>query len=312
VSGATQRGRRDGERGFALLTVLVAILLLTVLVVQFHFEGRVELRLVTRQAELEQTRLAAASGVTLGRRLLEEDDSEVDALSDPWALPLEFDWEELHWSIQIEDEASKLGLGDLSELDAAEQERRGRELRRLTGLLGQSGSFADALLDWVDEDDLPRPGGAENLYYLALGYRCKNRGPDTVYELYRVRHALAARPEDRVQWEEYLSARPADEVNVNTAPLQVLLSLSDKLDRRLGEAILTQRSRRSFQRVQDLKTSVPGMEQMIYNELFDRLRVSSSRFRITSRAELRGTTSTVVAEVERDGSSTRLLYWSLR
>jgi general secretion pathway protein K len=180
------------------------------------------------------------------------------------------------------------------------------------GVLGQSGSYAEALLDWVDEDDLPRPGGAENLYYLPLGYRCKNAAPDTVYELYRVRHAVAARPEDRVAWEEYLSARPSDEVNLNTAPLPVLLSLSEKLDRRLGEAIVAQRSRKSFRRVQDLKTGVPGMDQMIYNEVFDRLRVSSGRFRITSRAELRDTASTVVAEVERDGSSTRLLYWSLR
>src|SRR5439155_24787245 len=117
--------------------------------------------------------------------------------------------------------------------------------------------------------------------------------------------AVASRPEDRVAWEDYLSPRNAGEVNVNTAPLEVLMSLADKLDRRLVEDIAARRARTPFKREAEVK-EVPGVSQELYNEIGDRLTVKSSRFVIRSRSELHGTASSVVAEVERSGSTTRL------
>ena len=53
-----------------------------------------------------------------------------------------------------------------------------------------------------------------------------------------------------------------------------------------------------------------GFNEDIYAEVFDRLTVASDRFRIHSQAEVNGTTTTVLAEVERQGDKTRLLSWS--
>jgi general secretion pathway protein K len=301
---------RTSESGFALLTVMVAIVLLSVLVVQFHFQSRVQLRIVQRQTQLDQTRLAAGSGVTLARRLLEEDSAEVDGPGDAWTLPLELAAEPLQWSISIEDDNGRLGLGGLFEHEPAELQRRIRELERLAAALGQPSSFVAALLDWLDEDDRPRPGGAENLFYLPLGMVCRNGPLDSILEVYRIRGATARRPQDRVRWEEYLSVRPGGEVNLNTAPLPVLMSLSERIDRALAERIAQRRARSVFRRVRDLR-EVPGVSQELYNEVFDRVSVASDRFWIRSRAELGETRTTVVAGVVREASSTRLEYWSL-
>jgi DNA uptake protein ComE-like DNA-binding protein len=48
---------------------------------------------------------------------------------------------------------------------------------------------ADAIVDWIDPDDDPRPNGAENSYYMGLSppYRCKNGPLDTLEELLYVR-----------------------------------------------------------------------------------------------------------------------------
>ena len=300
---------RKGEDGFAMLVVLVAIFILSALVVPFHFGSRVQVRLVSRQAEIEQTRIAAASGVTVGRHLLGQDSRDVDSLTDVWALPLELDRDGIHWSVRIEDEGGTLALGGWAELTEPEIARRQAELVRLMRELDHPDNFAAALADWLDKDDLTRPGGAENLFYLPLGYSCRNGTPDTIFEIYRVRGAKAASSEDQPSWETYLSARETAEVNVNTAPAHVLLALSDKMDRQLVATVVDRRNRKPFERVSDLH-DVSGFNEDIYAEVFDRLTVASDRFRIHSQAEVNGTTKTVLAEVERQGDKTRLLSWS--
>jgi general secretion pathway protein K len=303
--------RLQRQRGFALLTVLAAIFVLTALVVPFHFDSRVELRLASRHADLEQARIAAASGVTLARRLLEEDTDEADGSTDIWALPIELERDEIYWSIRIEDEDGKLGLGGLFELQRPERERREQELLRLVRGLGHVQRLVPALLDWIDEDDQVRPGGAETLTYLPLGYACKNRDLDAVAEVYHIRGALAGSGRAQPEWERLLSTRPAVEVNVNTAPPAVLRALSEKMSRQVVSRLLERRTQKALRRISDLH-EVPGLNNETYNEIFDRLTVSSSRFRIASTAERHGAVATIVAEVERNGSSTRLVSWSVR
>jgi len=86
----------------------------------------------------------------------------------------------------LEDESTRLNL---STLLAAEKSvgKGGREL--LMGLPGMSEEIADSILDWIDEDDLPREFGAEVEYYSALDppYAPKNGPLDSVEELLLVR-----------------------------------------------------------------------------------------------------------------------------
>jgi hypothetical protein len=86
----------------------------------------------------------------------------------------------------LEDESTRLNVNALVVADQL-QENAGRDL--LMGLPGMTEDVADAILDWMDEDDEARDYGAEASYYQGLSppYRPKNGPLDTVEELLLVR-----------------------------------------------------------------------------------------------------------------------------
>ena len=86
----------------------------------------------------------------------------------------------------LEDESTKLNLNAVVQFDA-ESEGTGREI--LLTLPGMTEEIADAILDWIDEDDDARDYGAESDYYSALtpGYAPKNGPLDSIDELLLVR-----------------------------------------------------------------------------------------------------------------------------
>ncbi len=86
----------------------------------------------------------------------------------------------------LEDESTRLNVNSLTMVDQV-AENAGRDL--LMGLPGMTEDIADAILDWIDEDDEVREYGAESDYYLGLDppYSAKNAPLDTVEELLLVR-----------------------------------------------------------------------------------------------------------------------------
>jgi hypothetical protein len=86
----------------------------------------------------------------------------------------------------LEDESTRLNLNALLMIDQV-SENAGRNL--LMGLPGMTEDVADAVLDWIDEDEDTREYGAESDYYLGLDppYSAKNAPLDTVEELLLIR-----------------------------------------------------------------------------------------------------------------------------
>lgn len=86
----------------------------------------------------------------------------------------------------LEDESARLNLNSLLVADAATP-NGGRTL--LMALPGMSEDVADAILDWIDEDDEPREYGAEVDHYSGLqpAYGPKNGPMESVEELLMVR-----------------------------------------------------------------------------------------------------------------------------
>lgn len=86
----------------------------------------------------------------------------------------------------LEDESTRLNINAMVTIDGI-AENAGRDL--LMALPGMTEDVADAILDWMDEDDEPREYGAESSYYQTLKppYYAKNGPLDTVEELLLVR-----------------------------------------------------------------------------------------------------------------------------
>jgi general secretion pathway protein K len=176
--------RRRGEEGYALVAAVAAIAVFAT--VSLGVMAATRSALVGGIADSDAARAAAAADAGL---ILAVDGLLATAPEDRWAIDgrvrtLGFDGAGL--AIRIEDERGKIpiNLAEESQLTA---------LLELAGLSGDKLRIArDSLEDWIDDDDEPRPDGAEADYYRATGIRPRNGALLSLGELRRVRGFDAA------------------------------------------------------------------------------------------------------------------------
>lgn len=173
--------RCDRERGVALVIVLWAVMLLTVIAGNFVFAMRTE-TLVARNAVSGAQAEAMANGA-VHRALYETFKSAANA--DTWkADGRERQWEQNGAKIRVVmmDESGKIDINTSSD----------ELLRGLLLSVGvnaeKSAQLLDAILDWRDADALTRPNGAESGAYQAAGlqYEPANAPFDAVEQLQQV------------------------------------------------------------------------------------------------------------------------------
>jgi type II secretory pathway component PulK len=85
----------------------------------------------------------------------------------------------------LEDESGKLNINSVATSGGDETATR----ERLMYIPGMTEDIADAILDWIDEDNQPRAYGAEDTYYMGLSpaYQPKNGPIQSLSELLQVR-----------------------------------------------------------------------------------------------------------------------------
>jgi general secretion pathway protein K len=117
--------------------------------------------------------------------------------------------------------------------------------------LVENDSLADALLDWRDADDIPRPLGAESDWYRAAGRRLPRNGPlADVGELSRVRGFDSA---DVARLATLLTTDGTGQLDLNAAPAALLATLPG-----LGPEALA-----VFMRRRSTGTPVVGIDQFL-------------------------------------------------
>jgi general secretion pathway protein K len=123
----------------------------------------------------------------------------------------------------------------------------------LRALLG-SDSLADALLDWRDPDDVPRPLGAEQPWYMDQGRRAPRNGPlADVAELRLIRGFDLAMVR---RLEPLLTTGASEAVDVNAAPAAVVATLPG-LGPTAVELILARRGVQPFRSTDELLSLLP-------------------------------------------------------
>jgi type II secretory pathway component PulK len=149
-----------GERGVVLILAILAVALLTTLAVAIIGAVRVELLASRSTLERMQGLFLAEAGLQQARAILVYDDQTVDSLEDPWG-PLCQD--PLDWPRDTDVGTYRVRVYDLcGRIDVNRA-----NYRTLTQLIGDP-AIAAAILDWRDPNDVPRPLGAEQEYYLSL------------------------------------------------------------------------------------------------------------------------------------------------
>lgn len=173
--------RCDRERGVALVIVLWAVMLLTVIAGNFVFAMRIE-TLVARNAVSGEQAEATANGA-VHRALYETFKPAANAGT--WkADGRERQWEQNGAKIRVVmmDESGKIDINTSSD------ELLGGLLLSVGVDAEKSARLLDAILDWRDTDALTRPNGAESEAYQAAGlpYEPANAPFDAVEQLQQV------------------------------------------------------------------------------------------------------------------------------
>ena len=189
--------------GIALIIVMIAIIVLSILAAGFAFSMKVETKLARNANSEQQLLWLGRSGVELARYVLSQEASVAgepyDALNQFWAggpggpaetnsplagIPLD--------NYQIGDGTISVKIIDL-ERKVNINTANPQMLQQVLNLMGVNADDAsvvsDSILDWIDADDDPRPAGAESDYYQGLNppYYAKNAPIDDLSELLLVK-----------------------------------------------------------------------------------------------------------------------------
>ena len=214
---AVNRPRHSGRqpaarRGSILLAVLVLVAVMTIGGLSYFEWTNVERRASTAFLRQTQALAAAESGAEYLRVYLANEPASIEQqgglfenpnqfrgllLSDSTAAALRSRVSLLAphldslgnpsgYRFGLENESARINLNTILLADEY-VENGAREM--LTALPGVTDSIADAILDWIDEDDEPRPFGAELSYYSTLtpSYAPPNRPLESIDQLLLVR-----------------------------------------------------------------------------------------------------------------------------
>ena len=224
--------RAGGHRGFALVIVLWAGVLLSVIAASFAFSMRVETRLAGNLVERARAEAIADAGIRRGILALLESPAERRWIADgrEHALPLGGGT----MRIRLVSENGKIDLNGAPEAlihglaDALVRDGVLADAR-------EASTIAGAILDWRDPDRRVRPGGAEDRDYAAAGrpYGSRDGAFLSVAELSQV---LGVEPEVYARLAPMVTVHSwAPQVDPTTASRRVLLAIpgldADAVDR---------------------------------------------------------------------------------
>jgi len=296
------------QRGIAIVLAMgvvafAAMAAAAILVSQSTWSRRAELT-----ASHVQAQAVLQAGADWARAVLSDDlrMGNVDHLGEPWAMklpPMRVENGELLG--QIEDEQGAFNLNNLV-TDGKISLTQLAHFRRLLAILSLPVELADALADWIDEDNEPQPRyGAEDAYYLALdpAYLTANRPLTDLDELALVRGFDV---NVRARLRPYVTALPGfTTVNVNTAPPEVLAAVIESLDLGGAQLLVAQRNRAYYRSVDDFLKRLPRATETAANELS----VSSGYFLATLSVTIGGAQARGKALLARTAAGWPVIVW---
>ncbi|NNJ83942.1 MAG: type II secretion system minor pseudopilin GspK [Gammaproteobacteria bacterium] len=329
-----------GSNGVALITVILAVALITTITAAMIARQHIDIRRTTniihankayeyaRGIEIWATRL-------LARDMLQEEE-KVDHLGEDWAsaLPLT-DVAGGTITGQILDLQGRFNLNNLVQTavrDATaqdaiaqdaiaqgndEQTRPSRESARFQRLLERcdlAPGLVAPVIDWLDEDTKRSyPDGAEDYAYLGLDvpYRAANAAMASPSELSLV---LGFDYDAYVCLEPFISTLPTHTaINVNTAPADVLMALMNGITATQAEQLASRREVEPYVSVDDFLAQmdivgipIPETDADAFGD--NTLSVNSNHYLIVADTQIGNVRVRLFSQVERlDNGNVRVL-----
>lgn len=306
-----------GERGFALVITLIVTALLVALLVEFVSEVYVDTSHSHNFVASQQAGILAESGIAGGIKILQLSSAmrlgaAYSSLLEPWAKPQSYDAGVGSVTISIEEESGKLDLNSATTQTGISDPFYNDTMQRLLKTLALSPDLYEALKDWADTDDTPRPSGAETTYYHTLKppYQAHNDRLDTFEELALVKgftpQVLTKLKSCVTVYGAGSGTGIANPININTAPKELLAALDDKLmSGNLVDEILDYRKSKVIKNLSDVSGLGP-----LASALALKVVCQGSVYRIHAEGRVGESVSVAEAVVRMVGQAPPvILYW---
>ncbi|CAM3635005.1 type II secretion system minor pseudopilin GspK [Parendozoicomonas haliclonae] len=297
------------QQGVALIFVMLIFVMVTVMASRIITDLHFNTEKTARQLQYQQAHHYAMGAEQFVAMLLEEDfqrdkqsKKPKDHWFEPWAeqdQPL--DTEEGEITIMTLDDQGRFNLNMLASHGKEDKPDKDKleMLIRLLASQNIDAQVAYRLQDWVDSNQDPLPGGAEDNTYLLLTppYRTSDSALASVSEL-RLLDVLT--PEEFDKLVPLVSVLPSgDGININTATAGVLRSLSERISETDAKGFVDGRSKDGFADMKEV-TNHPLLKNKISKKAESLITLNSSYFSVYVKAQYRDMTFYQHSRLARD------------
>lgn len=275
--------RVHAQRGVALLTAVLIVAIVAGLSVYLAWDRTLAFRRTQDLLDLDRAReLCLGAEAWAGHTLAATADQPVIDRGQSWARPMpvtRIGGGEVGG--RIEDLQGRFNLNNLL-MGSAVVETSKRRFQQLLAVTGLDPTVVDAVLDWIDRDNMPRGiSGAEDGAYMGMQppYRAANR-PFVSASSLRLVRGFDAKAFAAIY--PSVTALPGNtSININTAPAAVLRALGLKAD--IVKAMLQRRRKHPFGSPSALHAWLPAGTDGVD---FSRLGVKSRFFLLHAEARV--------------------------
>jgi general secretion pathway protein K len=295
------------EKGMVLVLTLMILVLITAMVVEFAYGVYTSTSALHNWKEAQKLSFVSKSGVSVAVKTISELKKRnlLDELYKYLGLkiPAENMMEGFSGSLIIsaEDENGKFNLNSINKVWRDGSRRANDSFKRLLRRLDLHEGIADKVAYWIDKNSVPRLLNSEEV--------TKNAYMESVDELLLIKGIDSRTYQALFPYVTVYGYDGSDDVrvNMNTAPVPVIMSLSDGISGELAEQIVNYRKLQPFKQPGDLDNT--GLNSMLRNPISDMFTVYPPvNFRITSVSEENGI-KRVIETVVKTGGSILAVYW---
>ncbi|MCM8760210.1 MAG: general secretion pathway protein GspK [Candidatus Omnitrophica bacterium] len=270
------------NKGFVIIFVLIFTTAISLMAIFLSVRTKQYLSLfsgIKRESQIENI---AEMAVEIGKVLLDIGQKKHIISEEPGYIKREYEIDGTRIELLIEDENGKINPNKIFGSEKGEVHTHLLETyKRFFSVMGYPENLSDALLDWIDEDDIPRISGAESAFYRTEGFSyIPANGP-----IYNPQEMLLVEgfTEDIVFGDDkkkglinFITFFSDGKINVNSCPLEILSALGFSVAD-IGK-IIAERARRQIE-----EGFLLGVNREAYLKNRDIIVFKSSYFTISGR-----------------------------
>jgi general secretion pathway protein K len=298
ASNSPGHKRIQNNRGIALVLTLMVVSIITAMVVEFAYGVYVSTSALHNWQVSQELSLAADSATRLGARLVSEK-AGLLSYTPPRAVEIaqKIPFEEIDGTIaiRIEDENARFNVNNLVYTTGGPNTDAIAAFVRLLKALDLRPDIADRVVDWIDADSIPRIADSENL--------AKNAKLDSIDELL----LIPGIDEDAFErLRPYVTIYGNNLIDINTAEVPVIMSLSDKIDKAMAANVVEYRERTPFQTPTEI-LQVGGFQSILGIQGY--ISVKSNTYRIVATASSGDIKRIIESVMDIAGPTKIVKYW---